>query len=86
MASDMASMQFATAAQVQVGADTSYHIKDHQTGEPNPSYQGAPDVAPYMTKTSNSADRATAWRLKRGIAEPPQPYSKRTSGSLYNFD
>lgn len=37
-------------------------------------------------RTMSSADQATAWRLRRGGREKPLPHSKRTMGSLYNFD
>lgn len=37
-------------------------------------------------RTLTSSDQATAWRLRRGGREKPMPHSKRTMGSLYNFD
>lgn len=86
MSDSMASMQFATHRRVQIGADDEYTVGQHQTGQSYPKYQGVPDVAPLSAKTLSSADRVTAWRLRRGGNEPPQPYSARTSGSLYNFD
>lgn len=86
MSNSMASMQFATHRQVHIGADEEYTMGENQTGKSNPKYQGPPDVAPLSAKTLSSADRVTAWRLRRGGDEPPQPYSARTAGSLYTFD
>lgn len=86
MPSSMASMQFATAHQVQIGADDEYSTGEHQTGKANPQYQGVPDVAPLSASTMSSADRVTAWRLRRTANEAPQPYSKKTAGSIYKFD
>lgn len=86
MSNSMASMQFATHRQVQIGADEEYNMGEHQTGKSTPKYQGPPDVAPLSAKTLSSADRVTAWRLRRGANEAPQPYSARTAGSLYTFD
>lgn len=85
-ADDMASMQFATASPFRIGADQQYRIDTSQIGITNPQYVGASDVTPLSSKTLSSYDRYTAWRLRRGSAEPPQPHSRRTSGSLYNFD
>lgn len=85
-ASDMASMQFATAQPFRIGADTQYDFGQTQVGQANPQYAGAPDVTPLSAKTLSSSDRYTAWRLRRGAGEPPQPLSRRTMGSLYNFD
>lgn len=86
MAKDMASMQFATSRQVSIGADDEYELGAHQTGQASPQYQGAPDVTPLSAQTMTSADRVTAWRLRRGANEPPQPYSAKTAGSIYKFD
>lgn len=85
-ASDMASMQFATAQPFRIGADPQYDFGQTQVGHANPKYAGAPDVTPLSAKTLSSSDRYTAWRLRRGSDEPPQPLSRRTLGSLYNFD
>lgn len=85
-ATDIASMQFATAQPFRIGADSQYDFGDSQTGSANPHYAGAPDVTPLSSKTLSSYDRYTAWRLRRGEAEPPQPFSSRTMGSLYNFE
>jgi hypothetical protein len=85
-ADNMASMQFATAMPFRIGADEQYSFDVKQVGAANPQYVGAPDVTPLSAKTLSSSDRYTAWRLRRGAAEPPQPHSRRTSGSLYNFD
>lgn len=86
MAKDMASMQFATARQITIGADDEYSMGEHQTGKSNPQYQGAPDVTPLSSQTMSSADRVTAWRLRRTSNEPPQPYSAKTAGSIYKFE
>jgi hypothetical protein len=85
-ANDMASMQFATALPFRIGADASYSFDAKQVGSANPQYMGSPDVTPLSAKTLSSYDRYTAWRLRRGGDEAPQPLSKRTLGSLYNFD
>jgi hypothetical protein len=85
-ADDMASMQFATASPFRIGADASYTFDAKQIGMANPQYTGAPDVTPLSSKTLSSYDRYTAWRLRRGASEAPQPHSRATSGSLYNFD
>jgi hypothetical protein len=85
-ADDIASMQFTTALPFRIGADPSYSTGVSQVGASNPMYAAVPDVTPLSAKTLSSSDRYTAWRLRRGAAEPPQPHSRRTSGSLYNFD
>lgn len=85
-ATDIASMQFATASPFRIGADPSYSFDTQQVGAANPQYRGVPDVTPLSSKTLSSYDRYTAWRLRRGADESPQPLSKRTLGSLYNFD
>lgn len=85
-ATGMASMQFATASPFRIGADAEYSIPESQAGAANPQYTGVPDVTPLSAKTLSSYDRYTAWRLRRGANEPPQPFSKRTMGSLYNFE
>lgn len=86
MTNRMASMQFATAPQMSMGADSEYNMGEHQTGSSRPEYRGTPDVAPYSASTSSSDGRVTAWRLRRGANEPPQPHSKKTAGSIYTFD
>ena len=50
------------------------------------SFKNVPDVVPYMQGTGTSADRATAWRMHRDGAALPQPFSKRTSGSIYRWN
>jgi hypothetical protein len=85
-ADDIASMQFTTALPFRIGADAVYGTGTSQVGAANPVYAAVPDVTPLSAKTLSSYDRYTAWRLRRGAAEPPQPHSRRTSGSLYNFD
>lgn len=84
--SSISSMQFATHSALSIGGDDEYDMGDHQTGAPNPNYKGVPDVVPLGAKTASSADRSTAWRIHRSGRSMPQPYSARTSGSLYNFD
>ena len=81
----MASMQFATRHSFHPGADEEYEVGEHQTGSEHPEYQGPSDVLPLSGKTLSSADRVSAWRLRKTWREAPQPYSRRTAGSLFEF-
>ena len=56
------------------------------TEDQNSAFQKVPDVVPYMAGTGTSAERATAWRMHRDGAALPQPFSKRTSGSIYRWN
>ena len=82
----LSSMQFATHSALSIGGDSEYDTGEHQTGKPNPNYHAVPDVMPLSSRTASSADRTTAWRIHRVGSSLPQPYSARTSGTLYNFD
>jgi hypothetical protein len=44
------------------------------------------DVTPFMSGTDTSANRATAWRLSRKPNSLPQPFTKKTAGSIYRFN
>lgn len=81
---NLSSMQFATHSPLSIG-DEEVDMGEHQTGKPNPNYRGVPDVVPLSSATLTSADRTTAWRLHRNARSMPQPYSKRTAGSIYKF-
>lgn len=56
------------------------------TADQTEVFAKTPDVVPYMQGTGTSADRATAWRMHRDGAALPQPFSKRTSGSIYRWN
>ena len=88
MASDMASVQFAPSRPSHMHRPEEDREREpaSQVGAAHPEYRGPADVAPLGAGMSSSADKMTAWRLKRSGSEPPQPYSKRTSGSIYRFE
>jgi hypothetical protein len=50
------------------------------------AFKKVPNVAPYMQGTGTSAERVTAWRMHRDGGSLPQPFSKRTSGSIYRWN
>jgi len=86
MAKDMASVQFQQSKPMQMHSPEENTVKDSQVGAAHPEYRGPSDVSPIGAGMLTSADKMTAWRLKRSGSESPQPYSKRTSGSNYKFD
>jgi len=86
MAKDMASVQFAQSKPMHMHSPEENTVKDSQVGAAHPEYRGPSDVSPVGAGMMTSADKMTAWRLKRSAGESPQPYSKRTSGSIYKFD
>ena len=88
MASDMASVQFAPSHPTHMHSSEDSLVKgtESQVGAAHPEYRGPADVSPIGAGMMTSSDKVTAWRLKRSGSEPPQPYSKRTSGSTYKFE
>lgn len=78
----MASIQFSNAQPVQ--PVTFVNDPNHRMGvEIGREYEREAPVA-LSSRNMNSADAATAWRVRRN--GPPLPYSKRTSGSYFRFD
>lgn len=53
-------------------------------GQTQPPDNDAESLVSLSARNSSSADAATAWRVRRG--SKPLPYSKRTMGSLYDFN
>lgn len=88
MAKDMASVQFSPMHPTHMPSseEEGGRGSQSQVGSAHPEYRGPADVSPIGAGMSSSADKMTAWRLKRGANDPPQPYSKRTSGSIYKFE
>lgn len=78
----MASIQFSGAQPVQ---PVSFNVDpNHRMGiEIGREYEREAPVA-LSARNMSSADAATAWRVRRN--GPPMPYSRKTMGSLYDFN
>ena len=79
------SVQFGHAG-VDLGDYDDFQYREHQTGEANPVHQGVIEVSPLMGANLSTAQRQTAWRLRRDGTSLPQPLSRENAGSIYNWN